>query len=75
MKWNVMPLIRRGSNFVFFAALYCSCLEFNAMLALPQRREAIKALNPRIRKPVFRPLLALFNKMDSRRQVKFTSSA
>ena len=26
MIWNVTPLIRRGSNFVFFAALYCSCL-------------------------------------------------
>ena len=34
-KWNVIPLIWRGSNFSFFAALYCSCLEFNALLASP----------------------------------------
>ena len=32
-----MPLIRRGSNFCFFAALYCSCLWFNALLALPTK--------------------------------------
>ena len=31
--WNVMPHIRRVSNFYFFAALYCSCLGFNALLA------------------------------------------
>ena len=28
-----MPCIRRCSNFVFFAALYCSCLGFTALLA------------------------------------------
>ena len=33
MNWNVNPLIRRGSIF-FFAALYCSCLGFNGLLAL-----------------------------------------
>ena len=32
--WNVTLLIRRGSNFVFFAALYCSLLWFNGLLAL-----------------------------------------
>ena len=36
-KWNVMPCIRRGSNSCFFAALYCSCLGFNALLALPTK--------------------------------------
>ena len=35
-EWNVMPRIRRGSNFVFFATLYCSCLEFTALLASPR---------------------------------------
>ena len=44
---NVTPLIRRGTNFVFFAALYCYCLGFNACLPSRQRREAIKAINPR----------------------------
>ena len=34
VKWNVSPLIRRGSNF-FVPALYCSCLGFNALLASP----------------------------------------
>ena len=29
VQWNVMPLIRRGSN--FFAALYCSCLGFTTV--------------------------------------------
>ena len=31
-KWNVMPLIRL-EVFFFFAALYCSRLGFNALLA------------------------------------------
>ena len=30
-----MPLIRMGSNVVFFTALYWFCLGFNALLALP----------------------------------------
>ena len=30
-----MTLIKRGSNYSFFAAFYCSCLEFNDLLALP----------------------------------------
>ena len=33
-KWNVTPHIRRGNNNYLFAALYCSCLGFNALLAL-----------------------------------------
>ena len=33
LQWNVMPHIRRGSDFVFFTALYCSCLGFTALLA------------------------------------------
>ena len=32
-KWNGTPLTRRGSNFYFFAAPYCSRLEFNALFA------------------------------------------
>ena len=32
---NFTQLIMRGSNFCFFAALYSSCLGFNALLALP----------------------------------------
>ena len=40
MKWNVTSLIRRGSDFYFFAALYCSHLGFNVLLTL-----SIKALN------------------------------
>ena len=35
-KWNVTPLIRRGSNFYLFAALYYSCHGFNALLASPR---------------------------------------
>ena len=30
-QWNVMQCIRRVSNFVFFAPLYCSCLGFTAL--------------------------------------------
>ena len=33
-KWNVMPLIRRWSNFCFFSAIYFSCLEFNTLFVL-----------------------------------------
>ena len=33
-QWNVTPIIWRGSNLSFFAALYCYCLGFNALLAL-----------------------------------------
>ena len=29
-KWNVTPLIRRGSNFYFFAAFYCTRFEVTA---------------------------------------------
>ena len=47
VNWNVMPLIRRGSNFAFFAALYCSCLEFNGLLALPTKEGGNKGINPR----------------------------
>ena len=32
-EWNVMPCIMRGTNFYLFAALYCSCLGFTALLA------------------------------------------
>ena len=39
MKWNVTPLISLGSNFSFFGALFCSCLGFNALLALPIKEE------------------------------------
>ena len=35
VKWNVTPLSWRGSNFSSFAALNCSCLACNALLALP----------------------------------------
>ena len=38
LKWNVMTLIRRGQNFSFFAALYCTYLDLNALFAL-QRKE------------------------------------
>ena len=32
--WNVTTLIRRSRKFSFFAALYCSCLRFEALLVL-----------------------------------------
>ena len=35
-KWNVTPRILRGSNLSLFAALYCSCLDLKALLALSQ---------------------------------------
>ena len=35
VDWNVTALISRGSNF-FFAALYCSRLGLNALLASPR---------------------------------------
>ena len=33
VNWNVTTLICRGSNFSFFAAIDCSLLEFNALIA------------------------------------------
>ena len=42
-----MPLIRRGSNFSFLAALYCSFIGFQGLRALPTKEEGIKALNPK----------------------------
>ena len=44
-KWNVTPLIRRASNFYFFAVLYCSCLGFNALHALPTKEGGNKGIN------------------------------
>ena len=43
-QWDVMPLIRMVSNFVFSAALYWSCLGFNALLALPTKEADNKGL-------------------------------
>ena len=43
-KWNVTPLIWRGNNFSFFAALYCSCFEFDAMLALLKKEGGNKGI-------------------------------
>ena len=37
LEWNVTPLIRRGSNFVFFAVLYCSCIVSQCVLGPPSR--------------------------------------
>ena len=37
IQWKVMTLIRWGSNFHFFLALYCSCLGLNAQTALPTK--------------------------------------
>ena len=39
---NVMPRIRRGSNFHIYAALYCSCLGFTAILASPRYKKMQK---------------------------------
>ena len=33
-EWNVMTLIRRGSDFSFFAAFYCYHLGFNAVVSI-----------------------------------------
>ena len=44
IKWNVTPLFRRSSNFVFFASLYCSCIGFNALLALPTKEGGNKGI-------------------------------
>ena len=117
LKWNVMPLIRRGSNFVFFAALYCPCLgllpclqawgmrdcnkgskfkkgamtcckEYKITAPILTEKFIIVGVFPFVgsvwtvgRPPVnvlSRPsttIMALFKKMDSRREVNFTSSA
>ena len=37
IQWKVTTLIRWGSNFHFFSALYCSCLGLNAQNALPTK--------------------------------------
>ena len=37
LKWNVMTRIRMASNIFIFAALYCFCLEFKGLLALPRK--------------------------------------
>ena len=42
-----MPLIKRGSNFVIFAALYCSCLGFNALLSIPTKEGGNKGIKCR----------------------------
>ena len=45
LKCNVTPpLIRRGSNFFFLEVLYCSCLGFNALLALLTKEGGNKLL-------------------------------
>ena len=44
VKWNIMQLILRGSNF-FFAALFCAPLGFNALLALPRYERGNKGSN------------------------------
>ena len=43
-KTNVTPLIRKGNNLFFFAALYCSCLGFNTLLALPTKEGGNKGM-------------------------------
>ena len=43
-KWNVGTLSRRGSSVCFFAAIYCSCLEWNACLPSRHWRESKRAL-------------------------------
>ena len=43
-NWNVTALIRRSSSFCFFAALNCSCLGFNALLALLTKEGGIKGI-------------------------------
>ena len=44
VQWNVFALIRRSSNFSFLAAFYCSCLEFNDLLALPTKEGGNKGI-------------------------------
>ena len=44
MQWNVTLLMRRGSNFYFFAALYCSCFGFIDLLALPTKEGGNKGI-------------------------------
>ena len=39
-----MSPVRRGSNSIFFAALYCSCLGNNALLALPTMKGCNKSI-------------------------------
>ena len=40
-----MPGIKSGSNYVLFAALYCSCLGFNGLLALPTKEGGNKGIS------------------------------
>ena len=39
-----MTLIKRGSNYSFFAAFFCTCLEFNDLLALPTKEWGNKGI-------------------------------
>ena len=41
-QWNVMPLIRRGSNFYFFAALYFALLDLLPCLQARGMRDCNK---------------------------------
>ena len=41
-----MLLIRQGSNFFFFGALYCSGLRFNALLGSPRYKASIGESGP-----------------------------
>ena len=43
-QWNVRTLIMRGSDFYFFAKLYCSCLGINALLALTTEEGSNKGI-------------------------------
>ena len=45
-QWNATPLLKRGSNFSFFAALYLSCRGFNSLLALLTKEGGNKSRLP-----------------------------
>ena len=80
IKWKVTPLIRRGGNICFFAALYALFLALIPCLPSWQRKEAIRALKPSKEHKVLQRKKCLFSmdliiKMMLRRELKFTSSA
>ena len=64
-KWNVTPLLLGVCNLYFFTDLYCARIGINAGFALPMKEGG--------KERAFRPIRA--HKMDSRRELKFTSSA
>ena len=74
-KWSVTPHIFERGGKIFLCRIFCSLLAINALfvclscLLLPTCHPGNNGNN------IEKFIMALLNKMDSRREVKFTSSA